>query len=180
MLWLRDGGGFYNNTPEPVSSVGSVRAARFAAHCSWCSLPEAIPHAEWETFKGAMPSWLLPCILIQSDGVFAIFLSARWEKFKETLSSFLASFPDRAAFSRLLPCPTSLEETGVFLLPSPPPKKVPEDYPESRWGEHLQYEAGQNQPTPSCGVSLPMPCVGLDSQRLFRGRSSEREGLEEH
>ena len=170
----------YNNT-EPVSSVGSVYAARFVPRYSWCSPPEAVPHAERGTFKAAMPSWLLPCILIQSDGVFAIFLSAWWEKFKETLSSFLASFPDREAFSRLLPCSTSLEEIDVFPPPSPHQEKsVREDYPKSRWGEHLKYKAGQKSANPGCGISSPTPCVKLDSQRLFGRRSSEREGLEEH
>lgn len=118
-----DCGGVSKNTTEPVSSVGSVGAARFVLHCSWCSLPEAVPHAERETFKGAMASWLLPCILIQSDGVFAIFPSAQWEKFKETQSSFLASFPDGAVFSRLLPYPALSRKLVSFLFPPLPPAK---------------------------------------------------------
>lgn len=123
MLWLRDGGGFYNNTPEPVSSVGSVRAARFAAHCSWCSLPEAIPHAEWETFKGAMPSWLLPCILIQSDGVFAIFLSARGRSSKRLCLPFWLPFQTEQLSLGCSLAPPLSRKLVSFFFPPPHQKK---------------------------------------------------------
>lgn len=84
---------------------------------------------------------------MQSDGVFAVFLSAWGEKFKETLSSFLASFPDGAAFSRRLPCPTSLEEIGVFPTPSLPQKG------SGMGGEGRIRSTGQvrGQPTPWLG-----------------------------
>lgn len=92
---------------EACSSLQLVYPSRTHASRRACGKPSERPR---------LPGCSLR-ILIQSNDVFAIFLSAWWEKFKETLSSFLASFPDGAAFSQLLPCPTSLEEIGLFPLP---------------------------------------------------------------
>lgn len=100
---------------------------------------------------------------MQSDGVFAVFLSAWGEKFKETLSSFLASFPDGAAFSRRLPCPTSLEEIGVFPAPSLPQKGSG----MGGGGENPKHRAGQRSAnTLAWGSLCQRSPVELDTRRV--------------
>lgn len=103
------------------------------------------------------------------------------EKFKETLSSFLASFADRAAFSLRLPCPTSLKETDVFPTPSLPRKRfIPKGYTESRYvagGGRGESEAQGNSEFsqyPGLGVSLPTLSYRLDTRR-----PGEKEGGKE-
>ena len=101
------------------------------------------------------------------------------EKFKETLSSFLASFADRAAFSLRLPSPTSLKEIDEFPTPSLPRKRfIPKGYTESRYvGRGGESEAQGNSEFsqyPALGVSLPTLSYRLDTRR-----PGEKEGGKE-
>ena len=102
------------------------------------------------------------------------------EKFKETLSSFLASFADRAAFSLQLPCPTSLKEIDVFPTPSLPHKRfIPKGYTENRYvggGSEAQGSSEFSQ-YPGLGVSLPILSYRVRHSEAWRERRRERESF---
>lgn len=150
---------------------------------SCCSPPEACLMQSGKPSKEpCLPGCCLH-ILVQSGGVFAVFLSAWGEKFKETLSSFLASFPDGAAFSRQPSCPTTFEEIGVFPPPSLTKKKkktclISEGYPESRCvcvGRGPSEARGRSEVanTLAWGSLCQHSPVELDPRRLGEGEAGK-------
>ena len=99
------------------------------------------------------------------------------EKFKETLSSFLTSFADRAAFSLQLPCPTSLKEIAVFPTPSIPHKRfIPKGYTEAGMlAGGLKHKAAQSSVnTLAWGSVCQYSPIELDTWRHGEKGGKER------
>lgn len=169
---------------EPVSSLGSLCADRLAPPGQLLFPSRSMPHAERETFKGAMPSWLLPshpgpvwwCFCsfpvslggeVQRDSVFLSGFLSRRSSF---LSAALLSHHFRGNWCLSSSLPHQKKKKKTCL--------ISEGYPESRCvcvGRGPSEARGRSEVanTLAWGSLCQHSPVELDPRRLGEGEAGK-------